>query len=110
MFEENGKPFTYLNTDGSEFIKMKDRVNYLLKNPKEMPIKIDYNEISNGFIVRNHDGCVDEYLGNYIAGRFLPHSEIDTFVNREVFYLIAREFLINFKANNDIVSLKLAVA
>ncbi len=110
MFEENGKPFTYLNTTGSELNQMKESVSYLLKNPAEMALKVDYDEIRNGFIKRNHDGCIDEYLLNHILGNFLLRPEIDTLVNRKVFHLIARNYLRNFKANNNIVSLKLAVA
>ena len=109
MFGENGKPFTYLNATGSELVQMRERVSYLLKNPKEMALKVDYNEICNGFIKRNHDGCIDEYLLNHILGNFLLRPKIDTLVNREVFYLTAKCFLINFKANNDIIALKLAV-
>ncbi len=86
MFGENGKPFTYLNTDEPEFIKMRERVNYLLKNPKEMAVKIDYDKIRVGFIKRNHHGCIDEYLLNHILGFFLLNPEIDTPINREVFY------------------------
>lgn len=111
MFGENGKPFTFLRVTGSELIKMKERVNYLLQNPKEMAVKIDYDKVRVGFIKRNHGGCIDEYLLNHTLGLFLLNPDIDTPINREVFYIDAKKFLIDFKANNDIIALKkLAVA